>query len=294
MWQNENTYNAVIQSAADRYRVPVSVIKGVIGLESGFDPHAKRLEPQLPAVNIPGLESGGDASYGLMQLLYRTAWGMGYRGPSSGLYDPSVNVPLGTAFLADALHSATVHGYGLDSALSVYNAGGSRDRPGDGKRMTQRADGRVSAGGPLAPFVNQAYVDRVLSYVRYFDAQGGAGNVTVGVPTIPAGSTSLGIIGALVGIGALVFFFRYAPDDPGGKGLLAAAMSAEGGLLWWFFRQSWAQMHERLDKIEKTVGGIEGLVMQLASSQGLVVAQPGQPFFIERRRQQVGNANPAD
>jgi hypothetical protein len=171
---SEDAYDAIVDAAAAKYStvaapIPPELIKAFIALESNFNPRATRAEPQLkPVATIPGLEHGGDASYGLMQVLYRTAWMLGYRGTVSGLYDPATSIDLGTRYLADNIRAAKAHGYALDSAISAYNAGGSGDRPGDGKRLTSRKDGHLADGKTLAPFVNQAYVNRILSYFRHF------------------------------------------------------------------------------------------------------------------------------
>ena len=151
MFTHENDFNPIINEAGQAWDVEPALIKAVIGAESQFVPSAYRAEPQI-----------GDASYGLMQLLYGTAKLLGYTGATSGLYDPTTNIRLGTRFLADLIKTADKRGYSVDSAISAYNAGFSAERPGDGKRTT---DGS-------SPFVNQAYVDRVVSYANYYSRAG--------------------------------------------------------------------------------------------------------------------------
>lgn len=197
LFSSEDAFDDIVHAAAAKYStvaaaVPMELIKAFIALESNFMPRASRAEPQLPPVhNIPALAKGGDKSYGLMQVLYRTAWAMGYRGPQEGLYDPRISIDLGTRYLADNIRQAKAHGYGLDSAISAYNAGGSADRPGDGKRQTTRKDGRAPSG-TLAPFVNQPYVDRILSFYRHFQVRSAeaAGHPPPPSPKIPSGPAS--------------------------------------------------------------------------------------------------------
>lgn len=282
MWTRENDYDAVIVAAAARYGVPVSVLKGIIGLESGFDPVASRAEPQLPPVNVPGLEHGGDSSYGLMQLLYRTAWALGYRGAAQALYNPAVNVPLGARFFGDLYEQARANGWGLDSALSAYNAGGSGDRPGDGKRKTSRKDGRVSAGGPLAPFVNQAYVDRVLGYVRYFAGKGA--DVSVGSPSLESrgGSSSVAVLGVLAGLGVLWYFFQAL--DAGSAGELRALGVPAGqvvaiGLVVRF----------QLRALSRRLAWCEAVLRQLAAHGGVTILEPGGPRLVWEGTERRGN-----
>jgi hypothetical protein len=116
---------------------------------------------------------------------------MGYRGTPEGLFNPHTSIDLGTRYLADNIRAAKAHGFGLDSAISAYNAGGSADRPGDGKRQTTRKDGH-SPSGALAPFVNQPYVNRILSYYRHFQVRSAeaAGHPPPPNPKMPSGPAS--------------------------------------------------------------------------------------------------------
>ena len=135
----------VITLAARKYRVDPSLLMGVAAAESAFDPRAHRDEPQL-----------GTASYGLFQLLETTARAIGFTADRALLYHPAVSAELGAKLLRMNIDRAAGYAPQLeareieDRALSAYNAGWSRERPGDGKRI---------AGGRA--FVNQEYVDRV-------------------------------------------------------------------------------------------------------------------------------------
>ncbi|HJQ27691.1 MAG TPA: lytic transglycosylase domain-containing protein [Blastocatellia bacterium] len=147
-YPRENDFDAIINEAGAAWNVKPALLKGIIAAESEFNPRAYRDEPTLH-----------DGSYGLMQLLYGTANRLGYTGSTTGLFDPTLNVRLGTRFLSDLIRTADRAGYGVDSAISAYNAGSSNVRPGDGQRVTN---------APGAPFVNQPYVDKVVSLANYY------------------------------------------------------------------------------------------------------------------------------
>lgn len=102
-------FQVSISDAAIRYSVPESWIKAVIMTESSGDPRAYRAEPQI-----------NDASYGLMQLLLKTARGLGYVGAADGLYDPAVNIDLGTKLLAQWRRT---QGDDFQAVYSAYNSG---------------------------------------------------------------------------------------------------------------------------------------------------------------------------
>ena len=72
-------------------------------------PTAYRVEPQI-----------NDASYGLMQLLERTARGLGFIGDVSELYIPKINIDLGTKLLADLRKR---YGDDFRRIYSAYNSG---------------------------------------------------------------------------------------------------------------------------------------------------------------------------
>lgn len=97
----------IITAAAMTYNVDAALIKSVITKESSWNVGALRSEPQI-----------GDASYGLMQLLLRTAQGMRPGTTPSDLFDPAVNIDLGTRYLAGQLGQ-----YGYPAGVSAYNAG---------------------------------------------------------------------------------------------------------------------------------------------------------------------------
>lgn len=74
---------------AKRYNVPVALAREVVHDESEYRPLAR---------NGP--------YWGLMQIRYDTAQGMGYRGPAKGLLDAETNLAFGIAYLSNAFKAA--------------------------------------------------------------------------------------------------------------------------------------------------------------------------------------------
>jgi soluble lytic murein transglycosylase-like protein len=102
-------YDDIIAKYASIYNVPEVWIKAVITQESSYDPNAYRAEPSI-----------NDASYGLMQILYKTAQGLGYAGIPEGLYDPDTNIMLGTKLLSSL---RLQWGDNVQAVYSAYNSG---------------------------------------------------------------------------------------------------------------------------------------------------------------------------
>lgn len=76
-------YGAIINKTALKYNVDANLIFATIMIESGGDTYAIRHEPRI-----------NDASYGLGQILYGTARGIGFTGAPSELFDPEINIDL--------------------------------------------------------------------------------------------------------------------------------------------------------------------------------------------------------
>jgi soluble lytic murein transglycosylase-like protein len=76
-------YGHLIRAAAEEYDLDPNLIFATIMIESGGNTYAIRQEPRIH-----------DASYGLGQILYGTARGIGYRGTPEGLFDPETNIKL--------------------------------------------------------------------------------------------------------------------------------------------------------------------------------------------------------
>lgn len=104
-----NEYDEIIAEASTRWDVPFNWIKAVIGVESNFNPRAVREEPAI-----------GDRSIGLMQLLTRTAQGLGFLGSEEDLFDPATNIDLGTRLLGQWRRTL---GDDFAAVYSAYNSG---------------------------------------------------------------------------------------------------------------------------------------------------------------------------
>ncbi|MCA3247278.1 MAG: transglycosylase SLT domain-containing protein, partial [Azospirillum sp.] len=114
--QTANDLLAIINANnADGWHDPRDVL-ATIAVESSFNPAAYRFEPHL-----------GEASYGLMQILWSTARQMerGLTDPSQ-LYDPETNIRIGMLYQRwtfDFLRRRLGRDPSQAEWLSAYNAG---------------------------------------------------------------------------------------------------------------------------------------------------------------------------
>ena len=118
-----------IRKAAYKYRLPASLITGVIRAESNF---------QVKAVSHAGAQ-------GLMQLMPETARELGVKNP----FDIQENIDGGSRYLRKMLDS---FGGDIKLALAAYNAG---------------PEAVMKYGGKVPPYrETQQYVKRVLRYIK--------------------------------------------------------------------------------------------------------------------------------
>lgn len=125
-------YRNIAEKYGDFFGVPPALILAVIATESSGNPYARRYEP---AIN--------DSSLGLMQMLCRTAYGLGLRGSCSQLYNPEISIKYGAMYLRKQYDR---YGNWLD-AIAAYNAGRARHT---GYRC----------------WFNQNYVNKVVSWMK--------------------------------------------------------------------------------------------------------------------------------
>ena len=154
IFPNEHAFDSIIDREAARNAVPASLVRAVIGQESGFKPDAFRDEPGI-----------GDASRGLMQLLLGTARDMGYSGDEEGVFDPATNIALGTKYLSWL--RARWGGSWADT-VSAYN-GGHRPQLGFGEKVSEAGVRCMGRTVPIGEYCNQAHVNRVLGFWNYFE-----------------------------------------------------------------------------------------------------------------------------
>lgn len=109
-------YGHLIKEAAEKYDLDPNLIFATIMVESGGNTYAIRHEPRIR-----------DASYGLGQILYGTARGIGYRGTPDGLFDPATNIELIARY-----HKRNFDRYndlGPSELTIAYNTGSPYKRP---------------------------------------------------------------------------------------------------------------------------------------------------------------------
>ena len=146
-WSRQDEFDTLLYGAAARHGVTPTLLKAVCATESGFNPRAYREEPARASLPpTPDFPQGGDASFGLMQVLARTARSLGYAGTLDGLFDAATSLDLGAKYLGQQLRR---YNGSVPDAAAAYNAGSARHTTS-------------------STYINQAYVDKVLANLNYF------------------------------------------------------------------------------------------------------------------------------
>ncbi len=125
-----------ILKASKKHGVPVPVIIATISTESSGEPESYRHEPGFYRRYIKGKTQWKknpyykeskriSASYGLMQIMYTTAYSVGFRGEPEDLYDPERNIDAGAAYIASSFQRKQ-HGWDPPKIACAYNAGSVR------------------------------------------------------------------------------------------------------------------------------------------------------------------------
>lgn len=113
----------------------IDTVEAMVRTESSGNPKAYRFEPgywERYCKNHPVFKHGEPeriaASYGLLQVMYPTAHGLGFRGEPEELYVPQQSLLYGVLLMKDNLLWAKGH---LEAALAAYNGGrkGNRTQP---------------------------------------------------------------------------------------------------------------------------------------------------------------------
>lgn len=215
LFNRETEFDHEFLKVAEELRLPVSSLKGLAAMESAFNPKAFREEPQIK-----------DASRGLMQILFRTAQGAGFKGSADELFDPLTNIRWGGKYFAGLVSKYPKY---LD-AVASYNMG----YPRSAAKSTPTIERIYGKPGPDWVYANQPYVDRVAAYTAYYQAveNGDAARASSVLDAIKKkdyrrGASALGPV--LSGT---------APGVPGDKrGVGSLIVVAVVGLgLWWYFR----------------------------------------------------------
>jgi len=158
LFKKEDLYNKELLQVSHETEVPLSVLKGFFALESAFNVSAKRYEKHRD-----------DSSYGLSQVLYKTAKGFGYKGEPEGLMDAYTSAYYGAKFIKQL---SKKHKNILD-IIASYNMGWPRKIEQTTKFIAKIYSYPYSyKTNPPARWVyaNQPYVDRVASYIAYYQA----------------------------------------------------------------------------------------------------------------------------
>ncbi len=129
-------YQQPILAASQKHGVPIPAIIATISTESSGNPKAYRYEPDFYDRYIKNKNRWKDnpfyespkrisASYGLMQIMYTTAYSVGFRGNPEDLHDPETNIDVGSAYIASPFQKKN-HGWDPPKIACAYNAGSVR------------------------------------------------------------------------------------------------------------------------------------------------------------------------
>jgi len=107
--KNISRYSKLIDRYSAQYNVDPLLVEAMIAKESSGVP------------DVAGIDANKKGwSYGLMQVKYSTAYGLGFRGSLSKLREPATNIKYGTKYIAQCIEWAK-NDWRL--ALDYYNRG---------------------------------------------------------------------------------------------------------------------------------------------------------------------------
>jgi peptidoglycan lytic transglycosylase len=113
---DENRYDAIIEKAAKKYNIDSRFIKAVIFQESKFDARARGTSGEIGLMQI--MPKGAAVDWARSQKRENIREGL--------LFNPKLNIEIGTWYLAKALKRWHNYKYVKELALCQYNAGGKR------------------------------------------------------------------------------------------------------------------------------------------------------------------------
>jgi hypothetical protein len=137
MTLDKSTIDKLFCLNSKKYGIPKLWLKAVAMTESSMLERSYRYEPGFWSAYLKDNPEWKDqdpavvsASYGLMQLMWTTAWGLGFRGTQEDLWNPVYNIELGAKLIAARLTDTFIWHSPLDIAMARYN-GGRTGNPGD-------------------------------------------------------------------------------------------------------------------------------------------------------------------
>jgi len=146
-------YKPIILNEAVRHDLEPAVIAAIIYTESRGNPNLQKY-----------LESKGDFVYGLMQIRLTTAvLELGYNGKSTDLYQPAINIGLGSMYLKSLRDK-----YGsIMDAISAYNQG----NPGKNNDGSYKNQGYVNAVLNLIGTYRKSFLTLLPNYFTLFNIE---------------------------------------------------------------------------------------------------------------------------
>ncbi len=144
-------FDRYIERSAAKYALDPALIRAVIHTETKFNPFAV----------------GGAGEIGIMQILPGGAaadYARANRRPEysrSELFDPELNIDIGSWYLAQGLNKYRDRADALELAVCRYNAGDSRAR-----RWSEASPGSVAAAIDIPS--TRTYLEKVLSRVELY------------------------------------------------------------------------------------------------------------------------------
>jgi len=158
MTLDKSTIDKLFCLYSKKYRIPKLVLKAVAMTESSLLERSFRYEPGFWDRYLKNNPEWKDkdpavvsASYGLMQLMWTTAWELGFRGTQEDLWNPVYNIELGAKLIRQlvdrVIAQKTVETFiwlsPLDIALSRYNGGRTGNPDDKGALRTMKYVGKV-------------------------------------------------------------------------------------------------------------------------------------------------------
>ncbi len=152
----ENRFDAIIDEVAGTYNVDPLLIKALVWHESRFDPLAKGCSGEIGLMQIK------------MVVVQDWAEAKGVKIPSRAeVFDPYVNIEIGTWYFARALNKWRESTHALLLALGEYNAG-----PGRLRRWISRCNGNKELA--ISRSASADYVKSIRNkYLEYAIEQAG-------------------------------------------------------------------------------------------------------------------------